>query len=117
MAMNISMDSISMTSPGDALALLRTWLRTERQRVSWTQRELARRSGVPAASISRLERTGLASTDALFRVAFALRQLEAVGDFLKERQRLASVPVSLEALPRRKVVQRVRMKKEDRPCA
>ena len=63
------------------------------------------------------KRTGLASTDALFRIVFALRQLEAVGDFLKERQRLASVPVSLEDLPRRKVVQRVRMKKEDRPCA
>lgn len=115
--MNISLDSISMTSPNDALALLRTWLRTERQRISWTQRELARRSGVPAASISRLERTGLASTDALFRVAFALRQLEAIGDFLKERQRLASVPVSLEDLPRQKVVQRVRMKKGDSPCA
>lgn len=115
--MNISMDSISLTSPNDALALLRTWLRTERQRISWTQRELARRSGVPAASISRLERTGLASTDALFRVAFALRQLEAVGDFLKERRRLASVPVSLEDLPRRQVVQRVRMKKEDQSCA
>lgn len=53
---------------------------------------------------------------ALFRVAFALRQLEAVGDFLKERQRLASVPVSLASLPRRKVVLRVRMKK-GRPCA
>ncbi len=115
--MNISLDSISMTSPSDALALLRTWLRTERQRISWTQRELARRSGVPAASISRLERTGLASTDALFRIVFALRQLEAVGDFLKERQRLASVPVSLEDLPRQKVVQRVRMKKEDQSCA
>ena len=72
---------------------------------------------MPAASISRLERTGLASTDALFRVAFALRQLEAIGDFLKERQRLASVPVSLEDLPRQKVVQRVRMKKGDSPCA
>ncbi len=115
--MSIPLDSISLTSPNDALALLRTWLRTERQRVTWTQQELARRSGVPAASISRLERTGLASTDALFRVTFALRQLEAVGDFLKERQRLASVPVSLEALPRRKVIQRVRMKKEARPCA
>ena len=37
------MDSISMTSPGDALALLRTWLRTKRQRVSWTQRRLQQR--------------------------------------------------------------------------
>ena len=63
--MSVSLDSISLTSPGDALALLRTWLRTERQRVNWTQQELARRSGVPAASISRLERTGLATTDAL----------------------------------------------------
>lgn len=70
---------------------------------------------MPAATISRLERTGLASTAAFFRVAFALRQLEAVGDFLKERKRLASVPVSLASLPRRKVVLRVRMKKE-RPC-
>ena len=32
-----------MTSPGDALALLRTWLRTKRQRVSWTQRRLQQR--------------------------------------------------------------------------
>ena len=32
-----------MTSPGDALALLRTWLRTERQRGSWTQRRLQQR--------------------------------------------------------------------------
>ena len=39
----LHMDSISMTSPGDALALLRTWLRTERQRVSWPQRRLQRR--------------------------------------------------------------------------
>lgn len=114
--MPIPIDSISLTTPNDAREMLRTWLRTERQRVSWTQRELARRSGVPAASISRLERTGLASTDALFRVVFALRQLEAVGDFLKGRQRLASVPVSLDDLPRRKVVQRVRMKKEAAPC-
>ena len=35
--------------------------------------------------------------------------VEYGGDFLKERQRLASVPVSLEALPRLKVIQRVRM--------
>lgn len=116
--MSVSLDSISLTSPADTLSLLRIWLRTERQRVCWTQGELSRRSGVPAATISRLERTGLASTDALFRVVFALRQLESVGDFLKERQRLASIPTSADALPRRKVVQRVRMPKQrkERPC-
>ena len=56
--MNISLDSISMTSPNDALALLRTWLRTERQRVSWTQRELARRSGVPSWEMALVPCTG-----------------------------------------------------------
>ena len=57
--MNISLDSISMTSPNDALALLRTWLRTERQRVSWTQRELARRRGTRsrASVLSRSRRS------------------------------------------------------------
>lgn len=114
--MPVSLDSISLTSPADALAQLRGWLRTERQRVNWTQNELARRSGVPAATISRLERTGLSSTAALFKIAFALRQLEAIGDFLKERQRLASVPLSLATRPRRKNILRVRMKKES-PCA
>jgi len=105
-------DILSLTTPLDTLGALRTWLRTERQRVNWTQGELARRSGVPAASISRLERTGLASTDSLFKIVFALNRLETFQDFLKERQRMAAVPVSLSEPPRSQVRQRVRMKKE-----
>jgi len=90
------------------------WLRTERQRMRWTQAELARRSGVPASSISRLELTGLVSTDSLFKVLFALNRLDAFQDFLKARQRLANVPVSLQEDPPKRPILRVRARKGDR---
>ena len=62
--MSVSLDSISLTSPADALSLLRIWLRTERQRVCWTQGEgadptqadldrLARDVGIRGVSESR----------------------------------------------------------------
>ena len=98
-----------MVSPLDVLEALRCWLRTERQRLRWTQAELARRSGVPAATISRLELTGLGSTDAVMKILFALNRLDAVADFLKARQRLADLPTTLkEELPKKPVL-RVRM--------
>ena len=110
--MNDFTDILSFFSPSDALQALRLWLRCERQRLRWTQAELSRRSGVPAASISRLEQTGCASTDSLFKVMFALNRLDAFQDFLKERQRLASMPVSLsEDLPKQPVL-RIRVRKE-----
>lgn len=112
--MNGGTDILSLTVPADSLQMLRTWLRSERQRLRWTQAELSRRSGVPAASISRLEQTGLASTDSLFKIIFALDRLEAFQDFLKERSRLASIPLSLQDEPRDRPVLRVRMRKEDR---
>ena len=99
---------LSLFAPRDALQALRLWLRSERQRLRWTQAELARRSGVPAASISRLEQTGLASTEALFKIIFALNRLDAVHDFLKERQRLASLPVSLSDDSPKRPILRVR---------
>ena len=104
-----------LTTPQDVLASLRDWIRRERQRANLTQGELARRSGVPATTISRLERTGLASTDALLRILFALDRIDAFQDFLKERLRLAAFPATLrlsEDRPQR-VVQRVRHTKEE----
>ena len=107
-----SLDILSFVSSDDALQMLRGWLRTERQRLRWTQAELARRSGVPAATISRLELTGLGSTDAVLKILFALNRLDAVADFLKERQRLADLPTTLrDELPKKPVL-RVRMRKE-----
>ena len=107
-----SLDILSFVSSNDALQMLRVWLRTERQRLRWTQAELARRSGVPAATISRLELTGLGSTDAVLKILFALNRLDSLADFLKERQRLADLPTTLREEFPKKPVPRVRMRKE-----
>ena len=92
---------------------LRELIRLARQREEWTQADLARRSGVPMTTISRLERTGLASTDTLFKVLFALNKLESVEDMLKAQLRLAQLPKTLESDSEAllKVVQRVRHKR------
>ena len=104
-------DVIALVTSDDVLLTLRSWVRAERQRLRWTQSELSRRSGVPAATISRLELTGLASTDALLKILFALNRLDALMDFLKERLRLAELPMTLQEPMRIKPVQRVRMRK------
>lgn len=105
---------IALVTSEDVLQALRGWIRTERQRLRWTQAELSRRSGVPAATISRLELTGLASTDALTRVLFALNRLDALMDFLKERFRLAELPLTLQGPQRSGPVLRVRLRKEEK---
>ena len=103
-------DAIFLVEPKDVLISLREWVRLERQRLKLTQGELAKMSNVPATTISRLERTGLASTDALMRILFALEQIDSLQIFLKERLRLASFPKSLnEDVPVKKVL-RVRHK-------
>lgn len=109
--MNAS-EILPLMTPGDALEMLRIWMRTERQRLCWTQAELSRRSGVPAATISRFEVTGLASTDVVMKVLFALNRLDVLMDFLKERQRLAKVPMTLQEPQRTKPILRVRVRKE-----
>ena len=103
---------LPLTTVEDVLASLRELVRLARQREVWTQADLARRSGVPMTTISRLERTGLASTDTLFKVLFALNRLDAVEDMLKEQLRLVKFPKTLdddfESAP--KAVKRVRHK-------
>ena len=107
---------LPLTTADDALAGLRGLVRLSRQREEWTQADLARRSGVPMTTISRLERTGLASTDTLFKVLFALNRLDAFADMLKEQLRLVKFPKTLEGdfNPTPKVVQRVRHKEVSR---
>ena len=96
--------------PKDVLTALGQSVRLARQREGWTQQDLSRRSGIPATTISRLECTGLVASDSLFRVLFALDQLDAVQDFLKERIRLVSFPKTLAAAERRTDVKRIRHK-------
>lgn len=113
--MNFDDSCLHFTEPGDSLASLRELVRRERQRAHLTQSELALKSNVPATTISRLERTGLSSTDALVRILFALDALEPFQDFLKERLRLASFPKTLSEDVPVKPVARVRHGKDERP--
>ena len=110
--MNDLSNILPLITVEDVLANLRELVLLARQREEWTQADLARRSGVPMTTISRLERTGLASTDTLFKVLFALNRLDAFGDMLKAQLRLVKFPKTLEgdfeSLPR--VVKRVRHK-------
>lgn len=114
--MNDLNDILPLTTADDVLASLRELVRLARQREVWTQADLARRSGVPMTTISRLERTGLASTDTLFKVLFALNRLDAFADMLKAQLRLVKFPKTLEGdfNPVSKVVHRVRHKRGDK---
>jgi transcriptional regulator with XRE-family HTH domain len=88
---------IALVEPRDFTAALGGLVRALRQRANWTQPELASRSGVPVSTLSRLERTGLASTDRLARILFALDALDAFQDFLVARRRLADLPTDLRS--------------------
>ena len=103
---------LPLTTVEDVLANLRELVRLARQREEWTQADLARRSGVPMTTISRLERMGLASTDTLFKVLFALNRLDVIEDMLKEQLRLVKFPKTLDGdfVSAPKVVKRVRHK-------
>ena len=89
--------SITLVEPRDVTAALGGLVRSLRQRVQLTQPELAVRAGVPATTLSRLERTGLASTDRVARVLFALNALDAFKEFLDGQRHLADLPTDLKA--------------------
>jgi len=55
-----------LSSPGEVRENLGQWLRNLRQRQEWTLPMLASRSGVPVSTLSRLEREGHGSVDAVF---------------------------------------------------
>ena len=111
--MNDLNNILPLTTVEDVLVRLRELVRLSRQREVWTQADLARRAGGPMTTISRLERTGLASTDTLFKVLFALNRLDAFEDMLKAQLRLVKFPKTLEGNrePAPKVVHRVRHKR------
>ena len=106
--MAVDVRDIPLVEPKDALLALGLTVRRLRQREGWTQGDLAKRSGIPETTISRLERTGLVASDSLFRILFALNQLDVVHAFLQERLRLASVPSSLTEMAPKVDVKRVR---------
>ena len=86
---------IALVEPKDVLEKLGQLARTVRMREELTQPELAMKSGVPMATISRFERTGKAGTEAVVRILFALNLLDSLDGYLNERMRLAKFPKSL----------------------
>jgi transcriptional regulator with XRE-family HTH domain len=87
--------SISLIEPKDFTVALGGLIRSLRQRAQLTQPELAVRAGVPSTTLSRLERTGLVSTDRLARLLFALNALDAFKEFLDGQRHLADLPTDL----------------------
>lgn len=109
-------NELRLIEPKDVLSEMADYVRRLRQRDGLTQGELARKAGVPATTISRLERTGLASTAAFLKILFALDQIDAWEAYLKERLRLAAFPKSLlTSVERPREILRVRHRKEC-PC-
>ncbi len=87
--------SITLIEPRDFTGALGGLVRSLRQRARLTQPELALRAGVPSTTLSRLERTGLASTDRVARVLFALNALDDFKNFIDGQKRLADTPSDL----------------------
>lgn len=92
--------TLQVVRPKDTRRVLGQWLRLTRQRLEWTQPMLSSKSGVPVATLSRLEREGAGGTDTLLRVLQALGELDGFHAHLQERLRLASLPRDLSELPR-----------------
>ena len=87
------------------------WIRSARQRADWTQAMLASRAGVPASTLSRLERQGAGSLPLLSKLLFALGEIDSLHDIVQERIRAALLPADLSRLPKtREMPRRIRPK-------
>lgn len=112
--MTVDESSLHLIVPMDVLAQIGELVRLARQREGLTQGELSRKAGVPASTISRLERMGLASTDTLMEVLFALNLIDSVSGFLLERLRLLKFPKTLADDSRApQEIRRVRHRKDE----
>lgn len=104
---------LQITTAADALLDLKSLVREARHYRRWTLKDLSERSGVPESTISRLERTGLASTDVLFKLLFAMNELDRFVSTIKAARRDASLPSTLDELPEvPREVKRIRHRKE-----
>lgn len=102
-----------LTQPDDFTRALASYVRCFRQRNQWTQQVLAARAGIPASTLSRFERTGLAASDAVAKLLFALGALDDFHSFLAKRRSVLEIPQDLRELKPAKEIRRVRIKKGD----
>lgn len=105
-------NTIQMVRPRETRKALGQWIRLVRQRLGLTQPLLAARSGVPVATLSRLEREGQGGLDNMLRVLQALGELDGFHGHIQEVLRKVSLPQNLSELKKPKPLrQRVRLPK------
>ena len=109
--------TLQIALPGEVQLAVGRWLRLSRQHQALTLSMLASKSGVPMMTLSRLERQGKGSLEALLRALMALAELDAFNAWLQEQLRMASLPHSIDEIlaaqpPRERL--RVRRKKAKR---
>lgn len=109
---NNATDPLGLILPAEAQQSLGRWVRLNRQRQMLTLSMLASKSGVPVMTLSRLERTGKGSVDALTRALMALGELDQFNAYVQEQLRRASLPQDISEIENpRPPRQRVRIRK------
>jgi len=68
---------ISLNTPSDALRSLATYVKQTRLQADVTMLDLAKRSGVGIATLARIEKSGVCSTETMVRVIAALGSLDS----------------------------------------
>ena len=74
---------ISLNTPSDALHQLAAFIKKTRLHSDITMLELAQRSGIGVATLSRVEKNGSCSTETMVRIFAALGYLDSFMDSLK----------------------------------
>lgn len=94
----LSPDPFTLIRPDETRRAIGDWVRALRQRHGWTQGMLAQRAGVPATTLSLLERTGNGGLDALLRLLAALGALDAFHQAVTAQRQLAEAPRTMAEL-------------------
>lgn len=68
---------ISLNTPSDALDSLAHFIKVTRLRANVPMRDLAERSGIGIATLARVEKNGICSTDTLARILAALGTIDS----------------------------------------
>jgi transcriptional regulator with XRE-family HTH domain len=73
---------LSLNTPADALQALAASIKSARLQADITRQELAERSGVGVATLARVEKNGICSTETLVRILAALGVVDRLVDVL-----------------------------------
>jgi hypothetical protein len=106
---------MQLSTPRQTGIAVGRWLRLSRQRLQWTQAMLSKKSSVPVATISRMERSGQGSIESLLRLLHAIGGLDTLDAWVAEHIRQASLPLNIRDMQplERRPRQRVRPKRSD----